>query len=363
MSKLIVETERAEPRPTGGLPMGEMNRVLKRRGISMVLGAVLFAWASVLSVAGAVTVEMGTLAPRNSSYHQALKAMGQEWRQAPQGGVRLRVFPGGVIGGESQMVREMRIGGLQAALLTATGLAEIDETFGGFQSLPMMFKDFEELNHVRQELQPELEEQLAENGFVTLFWGHAGWVRFFSKKPFTTPEDLKGMKIFVSAGYPEQVKLMRRAGFNPVPLESTDIRSGLQTGMIDAVAVPPIFALTQRLYESAPYMLELNWSPLLGAAVIRQQTWERIPEEAKPALMEAATEAGRMMRAQAREEERAAVRAMKKRSLKVQEVTPEIGAKWESLTKALYPELQGTLISKELFQQVEGLVEQYRAMP
>ena len=259
------------------------------------------------------------------------------------------------------MVREMRIGGLQAALLTATGLAEIDDSFGGLQSLPMMFKDFEELNYVRQQLQSELEGQLAENGFVTLFWGHAGWVRFFSKKPIATPEDLKGMKIFVSAGYPEQVKLMRRAGFNPVPLESTDIRSGLQTGMIDAVAVPPIFALTQRLYESAPYMLDLNWSPLLGAAVMRKQTWARIPEEAKPTLMKAAADAGRKIRTQSREEERAAVRAMEKRSLTVQEVTPEIEAEWSSLTEELYPELQGTLVSKQLFNRVEDLVEEYRA--
>ncbi len=68
-----------------------------------------------------------------------------------------------------------------------------------------------------------------------LFWGDAGWVRFFSKEPVLHPADLKKLKLFVWAGDNQQVDIMKALGYQPVPLETGDILPGLQTGLIDAV--------------------------------------------------------------------------------------------------------------------------------
>jgi len=74
-----------------------------------MLAAVM--WISLAATApGQVQVKLGTLAPRGTTFHQILLAMGEKWRQAPGGGVRLIVYPGGATGGEADMVRRMKVG-------------------------------------------------------------------------------------------------------------------------------------------------------------------------------------------------------------------------------------------------------------
>src|SRR5919197_699406 len=130
-----------------------------------------------------VRINLGTLAPRGSSYHHSLQAMAEKWRRAPGGGVRLVIYPDGTQGSENDMVRLMRVGTLHAGLLTAVGLTEIETSVAGLQSLPMMFRNFDEFEYVNDQLRPRLEKRLAEKGFVVLFWVDAGWVRYFSKEP------------------------------------------------------------------------------------------------------------------------------------------------------------------------------------
>src|SRR5207247_6196331 len=150
----------------------------------------LVAWRSVRAVPGLsraaekpVRIHLGTLAPRGSTYHQSLQAMAERWKHTPGGGARLVIYPDGTQGGETDMVRLMRVGSLHAGLLTAVGLAEIEQGVTGLQTLPMMFRNFDEFEFVNNQLRPMLEKRLAEKGFVVLFWVDAGWVRYFSKEP------------------------------------------------------------------------------------------------------------------------------------------------------------------------------------
>ena len=117
-----------------------------------------------------VVIKMGTRAPEGSSWHQIFKQMGEKWKQAPGGGVTLRIYPGGVLGDEPDLVRKMRVGQIQAAALTSVGLSDIDESVAAL-SVPMMFRSYDELDHVRERLRPVLEKRLAERDFVVLNWG------------------------------------------------------------------------------------------------------------------------------------------------------------------------------------------------
>src|SRR5687767_7801666 len=200
----------------------------------------------------AVTLRLGTVAPKDSSFHKILQTMGTKWNAAPGGGVGLTIFPGGVRGGESHMVKEMRNGVLDSALLTVVGLSEIDQSVEALQSMPMMFRSLEEVDHVGEKLRPRLEKNLRDKGFVVLFWADAGWVRFFTKEPVVRPADLKKLKLFTWAGDARQVDIYKAAGYQPIPLETNDIITGLRTGMISAVPLPPYVALTAQVHAAAP---------------------------------------------------------------------------------------------------------------
>ena len=177
------------------------------------------------------SIRLATVMPSGTSYHLILQQMGQAWRQAPGGGVTLTIYAGSSMGGEADIVRRMRQGQLQAAMLSVVGLSDIDKSVTALSYMPMMFRSMDELDYIREQLRPDLEKRLLDKGFVTLFWGDAGWVRFFSKEPVVRPADLKKLQLFAWAGDNYQIDLMKAVGFQPIPLETSDILSRLADGL------------------------------------------------------------------------------------------------------------------------------------
>jgi TRAP-type transport system periplasmic protein len=334
---------------------------MKRLIAFVVLASGLICQAPARAAEKVVRINLGTLAPRGSSYHQSLQSMAEKWKQAPAGGARLVIYPDGTQGGETDMVRLMRVGALHAGLLTAVGLAEIEPGVYGLQTLPMMFRDFDEFEYVNDRLRPMLEKRLEEKGFVVLFWVDAGWVRYFSKEPMLTPGDMKKRKVFVWAGNVAQVDIMKKHGYNPVPLETGEILPGLQTGLINAVPAPPVFALATQIDIRAPHMLDLHWAPLVGGCVVKKEVWNKVPPEARATMMKAAAEAGTEIRIHSRKESDESVVAMKKRGLIVHELTPEQQAVWRSGAEEIYPDIRGRIVPADIFDEVQRLLKEYRA--
>ncbi len=315
-----------------------------------------------LPASGKTLVKLTTLAPKDSSYHQALQKMGQQWAKASGGEVDLVIYPGGIQGGESAMIKRMRIGQIQAAMITAVGLSDIEPSVTGLQSMPMMFRDFEEVDFIGSKLQPTLEEMLAAKGFVVLFWTDAGWVQYFSKGPVRVPDDMRKMKMFSWSKGDESDMIVRRAGFNPVALETADILPGLQTGLIDVVAMPPFYALSTQIYTAAKHMVELNWAPLVGAMVIKKDVWEKLSPEAQKGMKEAAFEAGKQIKASSRKESDDAVATMRdKWGLKVYRPNAQEVEAWRTTCEAVYPEIRGKVVPEKIWDDVVGWVREYRA--
>jgi TRAP-type transport system periplasmic protein len=327
------------------------------------LAALVLAMAALPAVAHAQaeSVRLATLAPRGTSLHKTLLAMGETWRQAPCGGVKLTIYPDGTLGSEADMVSRLRIGQIQAAMLSVTGLAKIDDSVEALQNMPFSFRSLDEVAYVTAQLRPELDQRFLAKGFVVLFWGDVGWVRFFSKQPVARPEDLKKLKLFTQAGDPRQADLMKRLGFRPVPLEANDILMGLQTGLIDAVPVPPLIALAGQFYGPAPYMLQINYAPLVGGTVITKKTWDAICPDARKALLAAAAQAGREVTAKNHQEGDEAVEAMEKRGLKVHTLSPADAAEWSNLAEQVKPQVRGTLVPADMFDKVQQLLADFRA--
>jgi TRAP-type transport system periplasmic protein len=121
-----------------------------------------------------ITIRMGTLAPRNSRWHQLLIAMGDKWKAASGGKVELRIYPGGEQGDEPEMVQKMRLGELQSVAISGAGLSGIDASASALQ-IPMMYDSWSELDYVRDRIDPGLEieeEQFARRPVA--IEGHPG---------------------------------------------------------------------------------------------------------------------------------------------------------------------------------------------
>ena len=332
---------------------------MKNMLAALCLGALLVLLAPVAS-AQEQQLRIGTLAPKNSLYHRQLMGLGEAWRKA-QGGGKYLVYPDGSQGGETDMVRRMRIGQLQGALMSVTGLREIEPSIAALQAMPLMFRSWEEVDYVREKMRPAMEQKFLAQGFVVLAWGDAGWVRFFSKKPARHPDDYKPMKFFAWGGEAEQQEIMKRLGYTPVPLETADILPAIQTGMIDAVPSTPYFALATQIYNTAGNMLDLNWAPIVGALIVTKKAWDAMTPATQQAVREAGAKAGAEIRAQPRKEVDEAVAAMQKRGLAVNRPDAAQMQAWNALAERLHPQIRGSMVPAATFDEVLGHLKDYRA--
>lgn len=141
-------------------------------------------------------IKLATVAPKGSIYHRVLQEMGATWKNVQGSNSRFLIYPDGTQGSEANTVRRMRIGQLDAAMLSVAGLKEIDDSVTALQFMPLMFRSWDEFDYVHEHVRAELEQRLLDKGFVVLFWGEGGWVQFFSTTPRLTPEDYKTARIF-----------------------------------------------------------------------------------------------------------------------------------------------------------------------
>jgi TRAP-type transport system periplasmic protein len=328
-----------------------------------LLAFLLLALAGISCHAAPEKVRLATLAPKGTSFHQILLEMGALWAKAPGGGAQLTVFADGTMGSEADMVRRMRLGQLQASLITVTGLSQIEPSTSVMQNMPFMFRTLKESEVVRQRIAPELEKRLAAKGFIVLGWTDGGWVQFFSSKPVSTPDEVKRLRIFSWAGDKETQSVARDLGFQPVPLETADILVSLNTGMIDVVPAPPFFALAGQLFGPAPHMIEVNYAPIVGAIVVTKRLWDKLPAETKAALRTTGADAATRITEKARIEMGEAIAAMRQRGMTVTKPEGDVAAAWEALARDVRPKLRTVSSDPLLYDEAVSALDSFRTLP
>jgi TRAP-type C4-dicarboxylate transport system substrate-binding protein len=167
----------------------------------------------------------------------------------------------------------------------------------------------------------------------------------------------------IFAGDAKAENFYKLAGFKPVPLSATDILPMLQTGVIDAFDAPPLYALSGQFFGIAKYMSDIHWAPLVGATLVSKKTWERIPVELRPKLLEAARVAGQKFNTDIRGLSDQAVVEMEKRGLVVVKTTDAERAGWQREAEGIWPRLRGPYVPPELFDEVRRVRDEFRAGP
>lgn len=307
-------------------------------------------------------IRLATLAPKGSSLDRLLRTMGEQWSRAPEGGASLVVYADGTMGSEQQVVQRMRVGQLQAGLLTSDGLALIDPSVKALQEIPLMYRSSAEEAYVRNHMVANIEKRMEEHGFVMVSWSTVGFARFFSKQPALHPQDLIRMKVAVGVGDPREIEVLNSIGGHPVALDWTNALTALQTGMVDSITTLPVHALGAQFNTAVSHMLDLKWAPITGGIVITKKSWDALPMSTRTAMKQAAQTAGVGMEASALSEDAAAIAAMQKRGLRVHQVTPQMELEWDQFAKnVLWPKVRGAIVETGDFDEVQRLAAEYRS--
>ena len=326
-----------------------------RRAVAV---AVLF--VSVTLLAQSTRIRLATFVPARSIWDNALRQMGSDWRRITQGRVTLTVFSGGSQGTEASVVRKMRLNQLEAAALTLPGLTEIDPAFNAL-GIPFFFDSDDELYHVLEQLRPTLERRLESEGFILLNWGHGGWAHVFATMPIRNVNDLKKARLRTSSGDDRTVQWFKDNGFTPVPVALPDVLTALQTGRIEALPTPPYAALLLQWYRTTDYMLDIPLGPVVGATVITRRAWNRLSEEDRAKMLEAARRVERRLAEEVPRQDQSARVEMEKRRLRVSGLeSVEAAADFRSTAESLAESMRGGMVPADIFDMVVSERESFR---
>ena len=306
---------------------------------------------SELAVARKTIIKMATLAPEGTPWHALIAKMGERWKEETNGNVRLRIYPGGIVGDERDMIRKMRIGQIHGAAISAEGLSEVNPQYT-YCFIPLFFQGYKDIDFIRNQIKDDLVSGAEGNGVKVLTMIDVGWVYWFTKDPVITPDDLKSQKIWTWAGDYKTAKLWDEAGFNAIPLSVPDVHSSLQTGLVNAMAFPPLYVAANQYFGITSNMLNMKWGILTAALVIDLKIWNRIKPKYQKIMQKVSDEIGLEYQLNNRKEEDDAVEVMKEYGLKVNDLSPEQLSEWNMLVESMYPLIRGNIVQEEIFDRV-----------
>ncbi|MBZ0265499.1 TRAP transporter substrate-binding protein DctP [bacterium] len=305
-------------------------------------------------------IKFATLAPDGSTWTNVMRDLDKEVQEATNGEVGFRIYAGGVQGDEPDVIRKMRFGQLHSAGFTGTGLGEILPEVRVLE-LPFLFANKDEIDAVASAMYERFDSEFRKKGYVLLGWTEVGYVYLFSNTPIRGKKDVQGQKVWTWQGDPLAKELFEEMGINPLPLSVTEVLTGLQTGMLDAVYCAPYAAVGLQWFTRVKYMLDLPLTNAMGAVLMTKSQFDKIPPEHQAKLLEISREKLRELTILSRKDNEEAIRQMIKSGITVLE-KPEVDElqNFRAIGEGVKRDLTGSLYSAELLVEVEEVLATFR---
>ena len=227
------------------------------------------------SQALAATLKIATVVPNGSSWMKEMKAAAKEVKQKTDGRVKIKYYPGGVMGSDKTVLRKMRSGQLHGGAISAGALAHI---YNGVQlySLPFTFKNIDEVRHIRTTFDPIISQGLADNGFQLLGLSEGGFAYLMSNKALTTAADIEGQKVWVPEGDLIGNEIFTVAGIKPIASPISNVYTGLQTGLLDTVTINPSGSIALQWHTKVSHLSDEPLLMIMGMLVVDQKAFKKI---------------------------------------------------------------------------------------
>ncbi|MYD44363.1 MAG: C4-dicarboxylate ABC transporter [Gammaproteobacteria bacterium] len=227
------------------------------------------------SIAAQTEFKLATVSPDGSSWMRDLRRTLSMVEAQTEKRVTFRLYPGGVMGDDRAVLRKMRARQLHGGILQTGALDAVSSTVPLY-NLPMYFRDFDEISVVRETMDPILVADLNERGFEAIGFVGLGFANAMSAKPGTSIKDARKLKVWAPKGDRGSIRLLEAFGIVPIPLSIVDVLAGLQTGLVDTVAVPPTAAIVLQWHTQLKYILDLPFMYIYSVFVLDKGRFERL---------------------------------------------------------------------------------------
>ena len=329
------------------------------RNLTKYLAAAWLLAAS--TVVGAQTqLKIATLAPQNSSWATQFTAGAKEIEERTSGRVKLKFYWGGAQGSESKVLQKIKIGQLHGGTFSPTDFQERYPDVNIY-GLPFFFESHAEVDYVRERIDRKLKRGFDDLGFETFGFAGGGFANILSNEPVRSHADLRGKKVWLPEGDLISYEAMKAAQLSPVPLPVTDVLTGLQTGLIDIVAIPPVVALALQWHTKVKYVTQIPVLYAMGFMAIDKRALRRVSDDDKAVIDEVMQKVYATVDENSRAEGENALQALL--GVGIEQVEPEAG-EFENIRAAMEDTntrmAQRGMFSAELLDEMRRHVEEFR---
>ncbi len=334
-----------------------------RRHPIKILGLCLLAFLLItqttLGAEKSFLIKLGTLAPEGSSWMKTFNTLNTEVIKKTENKVQFKIYPGGVLGDEMDMLRKLKIGQIQGVALTSSGLSTLFKEMDVLQ-IPFLFQTYDEVDSVLKKMDSFFRKGFEDNGYVFLGWSEAGFIYLMSTLPISSVADLKKAKVWIWEESPMSKAIFDEAGVKAIPLTVPDVLVGLQTGLVDVVYVPPAGAISLQWFTKVKYFTDVPLVYLAGGIVVKKDIFKQIPQTSQNFILESFQQHLDQLKIITRNENRDAVKVMVKNGVKIITPSKDQIDEYKRLSNKAMGHISGQTFSKKVFDEATSLLESYR---
>jgi TRAP-type transport system periplasmic protein len=268
----------------------------------VMLGALLCAVpgaASFVHAANTQFIRVATLVPRDSDLARSFLKLDKALRAASNNAWGIRLYPGGVAGDEPDVLRKMRIGQMDASIVTTTGLSHIVKEIAVLDT-PGVIHNYREFDAVTRAMQNEWAQNFDKAGWKLVGWSETGQYRWFSRGPIERPGDLKERRPWLWPASFILKELYHVIGCNGIPLGVPEVFGALQTNMIDTVISTPAALVALQWHAKLNHVTKATFGVLINGFVMSGDKWKSLPPDVGQKLVAEATKLIESERAETR---------------------------------------------------------------
>jgi tripartite ATP-independent transporter DctP family solute receptor len=251
------------------------------------------------------------------------KKFGELLEQKSGGKMKAKAFGGGSLGGDAQVISSLQGGVVEMTLVSPGLLTGLIKEFSVFD-LPFMFTSYREVDAVMDgPVGARLLDMLNDKGLIGLgYWDHGFRNLTTAKRPINKMEDISGLKVRVIQ-IPIFIDTFSALGANPVPLPFPELYTALETGTVDGQENPFASIETSKFFEVQKYAATTGhvYNPLV--AIFSKKIWDKLTEDERRIVQEAATEAGLYERKVSREANEKSMQTLRGEGMQITELSPD----------------------------------------
>jgi len=305
------------------------------------------------------TIKVAVVMPDGSPWTDSLRNMASEIEKQTAGEVKFIIYAGGVSGDEVDVIRKMQVNRIHAAGFSGVGLGILLPKIRILEA-PMLYRNYEEIDMVKEKLYNEFSEDFAKRGYVLLGFVEAGFVYFYSKKSMSGHSGLKNIRMWVWKSDIVAKTTLETFGIKTYPLHLADVNTGLETGMINSFYSPPLAAIYLQWHSKIQYFLDYPMVNSTGALLIKKSIFNKLSNENQKIFKKTAKKYTRELIRLARKENEKALAVLKKEGIIFESPPKKQITSFHEDAGKIYEKSIPQLYSRELFNRVQDILKTHR---